>query len=105
MSKTHTFLTQIKAKASRLLTPEDQLFLYGSRARGDNDEYSDWDILIITRNKYTNDEQFEKFIYPLTLYGQEHNQEISVITYSKEEWEANNTSLFYKNVTKDRIRL
>ncbi len=33
----------------------EKVILFGSRARGDYKEYSDWDILIITKNKLKSD--------------------------------------------------
>ena len=44
-------LTQIKTAVEEIL-PDAKVFLFGSRARGDWHEESDWDILVLTENKY-----------------------------------------------------
>lgn len=98
------FITQIKKEASSILQKGDTMFLYGSRARGDNHVYSDWDLLILTRDMDEND-AFEKYIYPLVLFGQKNNQEISVITYSQKEWEDRKATPFYQNIKNDKIQL
>ena len=44
-------LAQIK-KGVQEVVPDAQVFLFGSRARGDWHEESDWDILVLTEKKY-----------------------------------------------------
>ena len=99
------FIDKIKTEALRHLDKEDQLYLYGSRARNDNMQNSDWDLLIITSNHYSHNDSFDKYIYPLVLFGQKEREDISVQTYSQDEWNEINPSLFYLNVMKDRIRI
>ena len=97
------FLSQIKNRALRQLEPGDKLYLYGSRARGDNNPDSDWDLLVITKKRYSNAQSFDKYIYPIIHFGQEKQQEISVLAYSTPEWESLKSSPFYTNVMNDRI--
>jgi predicted nucleotidyltransferase len=44
-------LEQIK-QLKQVILPNDTLILFGSQARGDNSEDSDWDLLILL-NKHT----------------------------------------------------
>ncbi len=37
----------------------DRLILFGSRARGNYKEYSDWDIMIVTKKEYNREKTFE----------------------------------------------
>jgi predicted nucleotidyltransferase len=83
-----------------------EIYLYGSRARGNNKKDSDWDVLILVdENKITNliEDRFRDSLYDLEL---ETGQIISVLIYPKIYW--NNKlkhSPLYKNVTQDGIRL
>ena len=43
-------LTQIKAAVQEVI-PDAKVYLFGSRARGDWHEESDWDILVLTKEK------------------------------------------------------
>ena len=64
--------------------PTAELFLFGSRARGDNRPESDWDILILVDNpKVTNEieDKFRNELYDIEL---ESGQIISTLIYPKE---------------------
>jgi len=39
------------------LLPEARVVLFGSRARGDNDHHSDYDLLVVTPTTFTNREK------------------------------------------------
>ena len=96
-------LEQVRAKALQLLSKDDHLFLYGSRARGDNRIDSDWDFLLILRNKQP--DHFEKLAYPIQEIGFQYNQYFSILTYSQEEWQKMSFMPFYKNVEHDKIQI
>lgn len=86
--------------------PFAEVFLFGSRARGDNRSDSDWDILIlIDSQKVTNEieDKFRDDLYDIEL---ETGEIISTFIYSKEYWKRNLIfSPLYKNVNKEGIRL
>jgi predicted nucleotidyltransferase len=80
-----------------------EVILYGSRARGDEREYSDWDILILT--EYPTDLAIEgKFrdkLYDLEL---ETGESFSVFAYSKNEWNTRQkSSPFFANVSNEGV--
>jgi predicted nucleotidyltransferase len=80
-----------------------EVILYGSRARGDEREYSDWDILILT--DYPTDlaveGKFRDKLYDLEL---ETGESFSVFAYSKSEWYATQKSTpFFANVTSEGV--
>ncbi|MBQ5524583.1 MAG: nucleotidyltransferase domain-containing protein, partial [Paludibacteraceae bacterium] len=45
---------KIATLGSKLLPKGSHLFLYGSRARGDNREDSDWDLLVLLNKEHQN---------------------------------------------------
>ncbi len=86
--------------------PEAEVFLYGSRARGDNRPDSDWDILVITpRDKITYDYESE-LRDPIFDIELETGQIISLIVYSKSDWTNRMAfSPLYSNVKKEGIKI
>jgi len=86
--------------------PKAEIYLYGSRARGDNRPDSDWDILVITpKNKVTFDYESELRdpIYDLEL---ESGEIISLIVYSKLDWTNKMTySPLFSNIVKEGIKI
>ena len=86
--------------------PKAEIFLFGSRSRGDNRKNSDWDILILVENKRVTNEiedYFRDDLYDIEL---ETGQIISTFIYPKDYW--NNTlsySPLYKNVSREGIKL
>ncbi|MEI8202869.1 MAG: nucleotidyltransferase domain-containing protein [Bacteroidota bacterium] len=82
------------------------VIMYGSHARGDSKETSDWDILILT-SEPVNFKIEEKYSYPLYELEWETGNVISVLVKSKAEWESPKykvTSL-YQNIQKEGILL
>lgn len=83
-----------------------EIYFYGSRARGNNKKNSDWDFLILVdENKVTNqiEDEFREYLYDIEL---ETGQIISVLIYSKFDW--NNKlkySPLYKNISREGIRI
>lgn len=83
-----------------------EIFLYGSRARGDNRRNSDWDLLILVdENKVTNiiEDRFRDSLYDIEI---ETGQIISILIYPKTYWKNNlKYSPLYENVNIEGIRL
>ncbi len=79
--------------------------LYGSRARGDARQDSDWDILIVLDKDRLLPIDYDTITYPLTKLGWELGVEINPIMYTKKEWEASSFTPFYHNVLEDAIAL
>ncbi len=88
------------------IDPAAQIILYGSRSRGEEEEYSDWDFLILL-DKIPDYEKIQNIRHALYKIELETEEIISSIIRDKEEW---NSSLyratpFYKNVMNEAITL
>jgi len=87
------------------LEPLAEIVLYGSRARGDVHEESDWDLLILIPKNvdFKEEQRFRHKLFDLEL---EYGQAISTLVKSKKDWvgDFRFTSLF-QNIQKEGIRL
>jgi len=93
-------------KAIHRQDPTAQAFLFGSRARGDNRQDSDWDILILIKNHTVTSEIEDKFRDVLYSIELESGQIISTFIYPRSFW--NNILIYsplYKAVKKEGIKL
>jgi predicted nucleotidyltransferase len=89
----------------RELLPNGQMFLFGSQARGDAHEDSDWDLLVvIDKDRRNFAEDFDKYCYPFSEIGDRHGTHIDVIVQIKKEWETRPSMLKY-NVEQDGIEI
>jgi len=85
--------------------PTATIILYGSRARGDNREDSDWDVLAIVDKSRLSLKERGNLQYPVWDKGLEMGEEINVFAYTKQQWETAPPSLFKYNVQKEGIYL
>ena len=95
-------IDNIKQVAKQVLPKGSTLYLYGSRARGDAHEGSDWDLLLLLNNQGDNDENFRRYAYPIIVRGYDLWQSFSVHTYSKDEWYNSPHPMFFYNVERDK---
>lgn len=97
-------IDNIKRVAKSALPPDATLLLYGSQARGDAHEGSDWDLLIILNKPALTTSDYG-LAYPFRELGWDINEDISPQVYSSKEWEEFHYTPFYKNVEQDKIVL
>ena len=97
-------LSEIKSVVSAL-DPEAKVILYGSRARGDFHDSSDWDILILLNKKKIQPDDFDKLSWPLYKLGWEYGEQFSVKLYTFSDWEKRSFTPFYKEVSSEGIVL
>ncbi len=106
MNRHNRILKEIKRLAQRLFANVPaSVYLYGSRARGDGELNSDWDLLIVTPDDASTKDDFERFAYPFTEIGWRLGEQITPLLYTQSEWEAERDTAFYHNVQHDSIRL
>lgn len=103
MNKTTYILGQVKNKIHKI-DPEARIFLFGSRARKDYRNDSDWDFLILTQREITpelkniiNDSLFETEL--------DTDQVLTSIIQNSFTWENYSNTPIYKNVKRDSIEI
>ena len=102
MMNTTQVLDSIRQVASDVLPQGSKLYLYGSRARGDAREDSDWDLLLLLDKPVNNDADYQKYVYPIVERGFNLWQYFSVHAYTKDDWYNGPHAMFYYNVEKDK---
>ncbi|MCR4922191.1 MAG: nucleotidyltransferase domain-containing protein [Bacteroidaceae bacterium] len=94
-------IDRIKRVAMEILPEHSKLYLYGSRARGDAREDSDWDLLILLDKPKISLDDYG-VAYPFREAGWEMGEEINPQVYSQKEWHHYSFTPFYKNVEHDK---
>lgn len=89
----------------RASEPTAEIILFGSRARGNFNPSSDWDVLVLVDGERVTEEQFDALNYDLWAKGLDLGEEINVVIRTKSQWSHQSSSLFHYNVTHDGIRL
>ena len=87
----------------KTVDPEAEVILFGSRARDDARNDSDWDILILTPKTVTLkvEQAFRHKLFELEL---EYGQAISTFVYSKTDWNGKHrVTPLYHNIEKEGI--
>lgn len=93
---------RIKNVAMEVLPKGSALYLYGSRARGDYHEDSDWDLLLLLDKPKLEHGDFDKYSFPFVLMGWNYGADIRPHIYTKEDWFNGPHAMFYFNVEADK---
>ena len=98
-------IIQMIRETGRKVVPQGgQVWLYGSRARGDAHEGSDWDILILLNKPKLEASDYD-VTYPFRELGWEIGEEISPHIYTKKQWDEWTFLPYGKNVERDKYVL
>ena len=97
-------IKSIQQLALKTLPKNSTLLLYGSRARGDHREDSDWDLLILLDKPKLVADDYD-VTYPFRELGWDINEEISPHIYTKKQWNEWTFLPYHKNVERDKIVL
>ncbi len=101
----HVLLNRVKS-ALKGKDPSAEVFLYGSRARGDNRSDSDWDILMITSKNEISFDYEADLRDPILDIELETGEIISLLVYSLSDWKNKKSiSPLFINVIKEGIRI
>ncbi|MFH0759000.1 MAG: nucleotidyltransferase domain-containing protein [Bacteroidota bacterium] len=86
--------------------PNSEIYLYGSRARGDAREYSDWDFLVLLNRQNIPFEVETRFMDEFYEIELETGEIISPLIYSKNEWfNKHSFTPLYEYIHKEGIRI
>ena len=81
-----------------------EVILYGSRARGDNKRDSDWDVIILLKQKNVDKKVEQTFRHHLLDLELEIGVPISVFVYSKNDWEGKySITPLFRSIKKEGI--
>lgn len=97
-------IQMIRETGRKVVPPGGQVWLYGSRARGDAHEVSDWDILILLNKPKLEASDYD-VTYPFRVLGWEIGVEISPHIYTKKQWDEWTFLPYRKNVERDKYVL
>jgi predicted nucleotidyltransferase len=105
MSKRDDMINKIIGIANKDY-PDAEIFLYGSQARGDAKNLSDWDLLILLNSRIVPFELETKLMDEFYELELDTGEIISPLIYSKSDW-INKYLLtpFYENIQKEGIRI
>lgn len=93
-------------KTARLVAPAaKRVLLFGSQARGDAREDSDWDVLVLLDKDRIRLEDIDNISYPLRELGWELGEDINTVLYTVDDWKRYSFTPFYKNVEAEAISL
>ena len=95
-------IDRIKGVAAQTLPSGSAMYLYGSRARGDANADSDWDVLILLDKNQLKRSEADDYSFPFTDMGWDIGEDISARVFTKRWWEESPHTLFYFNVERDK---
>lgn len=105
MSRKEQILKRIISVANRN-APDSEIYLYGSRARGDANKLSDWDLLILLNSKNISFDLETKFMDEFYEIELETGEIISPLIYSKTDWTENHSiTPLFENIQKEGVRI
>ncbi len=87
------------------MAPDAKAVLFGSRARNDAREDSDWDILILVNKDKIRNDDFDTIAYPLFELGWNIGEMIHPILYTFSDWKKRSFTIFHKTVEEEGIAL
>ena len=105
--KTQEVIDAIRPELQRVVPAGSQVLLFGSRARGDEREDSDFDILVLLdREGRATTEDNMGVGYDVSELFWDRNQTVNVVINTNNEWRAKSgRSLFYHNVMEDAQKI
>lgn len=104
-NKDFILLNSLKATAKKVIPKGGHVWLFGSRARGEEHSGSDWDLLILIDKDKIELSDEDVFSYPFVEEGWRHSASVNPLLYSYSEWQIRSVTPFYKNVEREKVLL
>ena len=89
----------------RRILPNEKVILFGSQARGDAREDSDWDLLVLLNKDKKTFEDEDIYSFPFTELGWNYGVAINPVLTTKKQFEKNKNFPFFENVIIDGIEI
>jgi predicted nucleotidyltransferase len=105
MTKKDTDITKRIRASIKTIDPKAQVIIFGSRARGDAKEGSDWDILILTDYPVSTEieRSFRNNLFDLEI---ETGEVFSTFVYQKHIWNTKHkVTPLYRNIKREGVRI
>jgi len=96
-------ISSVKATV-RSVDPLARVILFGSRARGDNNKFSDWDFLILVSQE-ANERVKSQIRDSLIDTELEAEQVISTVIYSQDQWPNYQITPLFQNIAKEGLEV
>ena len=96
-------ISSVKATV-RSVDPLARVILFGSRARGDNNKFSDWDFLILVSQE-ANGRVKSQIRDSLIDTELEAEQVISTVIYSQDQWPNYQITPLFQNIAKEGLEV
>lgn len=87
------------------ISPDARIILFGSQARGEARNGSDWDLLVILDKARIELSDFDSISYPIFELGLKEGEHFSTKLYTQTEWKKRSFTQFYKNIEQEGIVL
>lgn len=87
------------------VVPNGKIILFGSQARGDAHQNSDWDLLVLLDKAKIEASDYDSISYPLYELGWNEGEQFSPKLYTIKDWMKRSFTPFYKNIEKEGIVL
>lgn len=104
MSK-ENIIQLIQEKVKQIMPEGTRVILFGSQARGDARDDSDWDILILLNKERLDNSDHDNYSYPLFELGWYIDVQIHPMLYTAKDWVKRKFSPFYKNIEQEGIEI
>lgn len=89
----------------RATEPDAEIILFGSRARGDAREDSDWDVIVLLNKPAMTHSARNEVACDVWEKGLSMGEEINTFVYTTDQWNSAPPSLFKHNIINEGIRL
>lgn len=103
--KQKQIIKAITDMAKSIVPANSEMILFGSQARGDAHEGSDWDILILLDKERICLDDYDKYSYPFRELGWSFDQYINVVLITKKSWQNDVASPFHENIAEEGVRI
>ncbi|HZJ19441.1 MAG TPA: nucleotidyltransferase domain-containing protein [Pricia sp.] len=96
-------VSSVKQEVDKI-SENNEVILFGSRARGDFRYDSDWDFLILLKKKKLTKTEKNKLRDKLYEIELEADEVISTLIHSEQEWEKRSITPIYKAIKEEGVK-